>query len=42
VTHLPTQRFITESGPTRELAERKAQDRLAAILRGKPGVSRKA
>jgi hypothetical protein len=38
VTHLPTQRFITESGQTRELAERKAHDRLAAIL---AGVSRR-
>jgi hypothetical protein len=34
VTHLPTQRFITESGETREIAERKAQDRLAAMLAG--------
>jgi hypothetical protein len=34
VTHLPTQRFITESGQTREIAERKAQDRLAAMLTG--------
>jgi hypothetical protein len=32
VTHLPTQLFSTESGQTRELAERKAQDKLAAIL----------
>jgi hypothetical protein len=32
VTHLPTQRFTIESGPTRELAERKAQDKLAGIL----------
>jgi hypothetical protein len=34
VTHLPTQLFITESGQTRELAERKAQDKLAGILAG--------
>jgi len=33
VTHLPTQLFVTESGPTRRLAERKAQDKLAAIVR---------
>jgi hypothetical protein len=32
VTHLPTQLFITETGQTRQLAERKAQDRLAAII----------
>jgi hypothetical protein len=32
VTHLPTQLFTTESGRTRELAERKAQDKLAGIL----------
>ena len=32
VTHLPTQQSDTESGPTREQAVRKAQDRLAAIL----------
>jgi len=32
VTHLPTQLFTTESGQTRELAERKAQDKLAGIL----------
>jgi hypothetical protein len=34
VTHLPTQLFTTESGQTRELAERKAQDKLAAIVAG--------
>ena len=33
VTHLPTQLFATESGRTRELAERKAHDRLAGMLR---------
>lgn len=36
VTHLPTQRFATESAQTRELAERKAQDKLAAILAKMP------
>jgi hypothetical protein len=36
VTHLPTQRFAMESGETRELAERKAHDKLAAILAGRP------
>jgi hypothetical protein len=34
VTHLPTQRSATESGQTRELAERKAQDKLAGIVAG--------
>jgi hypothetical protein len=32
VTHLPTQLSTAESGQTRELAERKAQDKLAAIV----------
>lgn len=32
VTHLPTQLSVTESGQTRELAVRKAQDKLAGIL----------
>jgi hypothetical protein len=32
VTHLPTQLFTTESGQTPELAQRKAQDKLAAIV----------
>lgn len=32
VTHLPTQLFTTESGQTRELAARKAHDKLAGIL----------
>ena len=32
VTHIPTQLFAIESGQTRELAERKAQDKLAGIL----------
>jgi hypothetical protein len=36
VTHLPTQRFATESGQTRELAERKAHDKLAALLARMP------
>lgn len=31
VTHLPTQLFVIESGQNRELVERKAQDKLAAI-----------
>jgi hypothetical protein len=32
VTHLPSQLSITESGQTREVAERKAHDKLAGIL----------
>jgi hypothetical protein len=32
VTHLPTGLSASESGPTREIAERKAQDKLAAIV----------
>jgi hypothetical protein len=32
VTHLPTQLFATESGQTRQLAARKAHDKLAGIL----------
>jgi hypothetical protein len=32
VTHLPTRLFASEAGQTREIAERKAQDRLAAIM----------
>jgi hypothetical protein len=32
VTHLPTGLSVTESGPTREQAVRKAQDKLAGIL----------
>jgi hypothetical protein len=32
VTHIPTQLFSTASGKTRELAERKAHDKLAGIL----------
>jgi hypothetical protein len=42
VTHLPSQLAATESGQTRRVAERKAQDRLAAIVaeqrRGKKGA----
>jgi hypothetical protein len=32
VTHVPTQQFATESAPTRQLAVRKAHDKLAALL----------
>jgi hypothetical protein len=32
VTHLPTKLSASETGPTREAAERKAQDKLAAIV----------
>jgi hypothetical protein len=32
LTHLPTQLRVTESADTREAAERKAQDRLAAVV----------
>jgi hypothetical protein len=42
VTHLPTQRSATESGPTREIAERKAQDKLAALLARTSRLVRKA
>ena len=35
VIHLPTRLSSTESGPTRQAAERKAHDKLAAILAGK-------
>jgi hypothetical protein len=35
VTHLPTELSATESGPTRELAERKAQDKLAGMVAGR-------
>jgi hypothetical protein len=42
VTHIPSQRFITESGPTREIAERKAQDKLAALLARTSRLARKA
>jgi hypothetical protein len=38
VTHIPTQQSTTESGKSRKLAERKAHDRLAAILRGRSGT----
>jgi hypothetical protein len=42
VTHLPTQLSATESGETRELAERKAQDKLAAIHARMLRLQRKA
>jgi hypothetical protein len=42
VTHLPTQRSATESGETREIAERKAHDKLAAILAPMLRLKRKA
>ncbi len=32
VTHLPTQQFARETGKTRQIAERKAHDKLAGIL----------
>jgi hypothetical protein len=32
VTHQPTQQSVTQSGPTREIAARKAHDKLAALL----------
>jgi hypothetical protein len=41
VTHLPTRLFASEAGQTREIAERKAQDRLAAILAGRSPVQEK-
>jgi hypothetical protein len=34
VTHLPTRASAAESGPTRRVAERKAQDKLAGIVAG--------
>jgi hypothetical protein len=42
VTHLPTGLGVTESGETRQLAERKAQDRLAAIVAELPRRERRA
>jgi hypothetical protein len=42
VTHLPTQRFATESGRTRELAARKAHDKLAGMLAGMSRLAKKA
>jgi hypothetical protein len=33
VTHIPSRLFATESGKTREIAERKAHDKLAGMLR---------
>ncbi len=41
VTHLATQRSVTESGPTREVAERKAHDKLAGVLAGRLRASEK-
>jgi hypothetical protein len=41
VTHLPSQLFAAESGQTRELAERKAQDKLAGMLAGMSRLRRK-
>jgi hypothetical protein len=32
VTHVPTQQCVTETGSTRQLAVRKAHDRLAGLL----------
>jgi hypothetical protein len=32
VTHLPSRRFTTETGKSREVAERKAKDTLTGIL----------
>jgi hypothetical protein len=42
VTHLRSQLSATESGQTRELAERKAQDRLAGMLARMSRLQRKA
>jgi hypothetical protein len=41
VTHLPTQQSMTESAPTRKLAVRKAQDKLAALLAGASRLAKK-
>lgn len=41
VTHLPTQFFATESGKSRHLVERKAQDKLAGILAKASRVAQK-
>jgi hypothetical protein len=32
VIHLPTKQSVTESAPSRDLAVRKAQDKLAGVL----------
>ena len=32
VTHLPTRQSVTKSGATRQIASRKAHDKLAALL----------
>jgi hypothetical protein len=42
VTHLPTRRSVTESGQTREVAERKAHDKLAGLLSRTLRLQRKA
>jgi hypothetical protein len=42
VTHIPTQVSITESGASHPAAERKAQDRLAAIVSEKRRVKKGA
>jgi hypothetical protein len=42
VTHLPTGLFAAESGATRQLAVRKAQDKLAAIVAEVPRRRRTA
>ena len=42
VTHLPTRLSATESGPTRQLAERKAQDKLAGMLARASRLKREA
>jgi hypothetical protein len=42
VTHLPTGRYAIDSGPTRAAAERKAQDKLAAILAEIPSRRKEA
>jgi hypothetical protein len=41
VTHVPTEQFATELGETRQLAERKAHDKLAAILAKRTSAARK-
>jgi hypothetical protein len=41
VTHLPSQHSMTESGPTRQIAARKAHDKLAALLARTARLARK-
>jgi hypothetical protein len=41
VTHLPTQLSVKESGATREIATRKAHDKLAALLARRARLARK-